>query len=341
MVNCFTLVTPTYEPMGLYLSPQAALLNHSCDHNAVVTYVWEDDDGAGPPALLVLPLRDLEAGEEITVSYIDTTHPSYARQRELRDRYFFDCKCSKCLIPSNSPTNLSDRFLSPSLPTETLSTLRATEERAVQLLQSANTVPGPAAKIQTLSQVLHILSQTRQWPIYRYPSPELRHELILAYIHSEQYELALAHAAVQCFKIDPVIIPEEWHPMRLVRAWLFVRLVETVALSDSQPHDNRKAVVDEAGQRTNLVTEYGIDLRHWLRRALRHLQTALGKAYQQDLSRIVEDRSALLRNRFRLDEETHSTKDAVHHERQLDRMERLTDHILAKEQEGFREGRGE
>src|SRR5690348_441136 len=94
MVNCFTLVTPTFDPLGLSLHPLPALLNHSCDYNSVVRY------GSNGLHLEVIPMRKIRKDEEIKISYVDTTHPYRKRQDELRERYFFNCECPKCLSES-------------------------------------------------------------------------------------------------------------------------------------------------------------------------------------------------------------------------------------------------
>ena len=47
-----------------------------------------------------LSMRSLKAiaeDEEIFISYIDNTYPFSRRQIELKERFFFDCKCTKCL----------------------------------------------------------------------------------------------------------------------------------------------------------------------------------------------------------------------------------------------------
>ncbi|EFJ45026.1 SET and zf-MYND domain-containing protein [Volvox carteri f. nagariensis] len=65
-------------------------INHSCDPNC--TAVCD----TGDRTVTVLAQRDIAAGEEITLSYIDVTLPYKERQAALRD-YGFVCRCTRCV----------------------------------------------------------------------------------------------------------------------------------------------------------------------------------------------------------------------------------------------------
>jgi hypothetical protein len=62
--------------------------NHSCDPNAYIIM-----DGA---EVNVRSLKPIKKDDEIFISYIDTTNPYSRRQHELKQRWFFTCKCAKC-----------------------------------------------------------------------------------------------------------------------------------------------------------------------------------------------------------------------------------------------------
>jgi SET domain len=99
LINSHTLVTPTFDPLGICLDPLSANMNHSCNPNAVVVF-----DGL---QLCVRSLVDLAEGQEITISYIDNTNSLRIRRRELTERYFFLCSCIKC---SRGPQGWEDDF---------------------------------------------------------------------------------------------------------------------------------------------------------------------------------------------------------------------------------------
>eukprot|EP00639_Heterosigma_akashiwo_P037438 CAMPEP_0194711758 /NCGR_PEP_ID=MMETSP0296-20130528/4027_1 /TAXON_ID=39354 /ORGANISM="Heterosigma akashiwo, Strain CCMP2393" /LENGTH=413 /DNA_ID=CAMNT_0039609941 /DNA_START=56 /DNA_END=1300 /DNA_ORIENTATION=- len=81
--------------VGFGMFPRVALLNHSCQPNAIYTF-------GGPPGaqtMAVRALAPLRAGEEVTLHYIDLLQARGDRQRELRATRFFDCACPRCEEP--------------------------------------------------------------------------------------------------------------------------------------------------------------------------------------------------------------------------------------------------
>ncbi|KAJ3256430.1 hypothetical protein HDU77_003150 [Chytriomyces hyalinus] len=75
--------------VGLYPS-LIALVNHSCVPNCAVTFE------PGSHAARLVALKDIELGEGISVSYVDSAEPWVTRQGDLKRRYFFTCTCPLC-----------------------------------------------------------------------------------------------------------------------------------------------------------------------------------------------------------------------------------------------------
>ncbi|KAI1109858.1 hypothetical protein F5Y14DRAFT_455603 [Nemania sp. NC0429] len=71
------------------LYPEVSRINHACRPNAFVRFSPTSFD------VKVVAFRDIEIGEEITISYIPLNHPREKRQRDLR-RWGFECSCSLC-----------------------------------------------------------------------------------------------------------------------------------------------------------------------------------------------------------------------------------------------------
>lgn len=44
----------------------------------------------------VIANRPIQKGEEVTISYVDTAGLKSMRQKELRERYKFECGCEEC-----------------------------------------------------------------------------------------------------------------------------------------------------------------------------------------------------------------------------------------------------
>lgn len=74
---------------GAAVFARAARLNHSCVPNAC--FHWN----AGIARETVHAMRDIEAGEEVLVSYVDVEHDKRLRAWELR-HYGFVCACVAC-----------------------------------------------------------------------------------------------------------------------------------------------------------------------------------------------------------------------------------------------------
>ncbi|GAP86997.1 putative mannose-6-phosphate isomerase-like protein [Rosellinia necatrix] len=85
--NSFSYTLGGDSHMALY--PEVARINHACKPNAFVRFSPTSFD------VKVVAFRDIEIGEEITISYIPLNHPREKRQRDLR-RWGFECKCSLC-----------------------------------------------------------------------------------------------------------------------------------------------------------------------------------------------------------------------------------------------------
>ncbi|KAF7422345.1 hypothetical protein PC9H_010501 [Pleurotus ostreatus] len=94
--NSFTLTSPSLTPLGVCVSPAVALINHSCDPNAVVVFPRSSGSVAQEPLMQVIAIKPIAADEEILTSYIDTTLPKSQRQQFLLETYSFTCKCNLC-----------------------------------------------------------------------------------------------------------------------------------------------------------------------------------------------------------------------------------------------------
>ena len=207
LVNTHTLTTPNLDPLGLYLSPHSALLNHSCAPNTAIIFSGS--------ALTLRSLAAIPAKSELLISYCDTTNATAARQSELRNRYFFHCRCSCCSagitngLPDPQPDHSFDII----------------EARALGLQAEASTTsPDRAAAL--LSSALGFLGQ---YPPHRQPNPSILHTAFLNAIATHSWANAFRYALKAYFFIDPVHHRLSWHPVRIVRKWVLLRLVTQIA----------------------------------------------------------------------------------------------------------------
>jgi hypothetical protein len=72
------------------LFPEIAMMNHDCRPNAA--YFWDEE----MMTHYVHAIRDIQPGEEITITYIDNEKDRETRMRRLKKNWGFDCDCSAC-----------------------------------------------------------------------------------------------------------------------------------------------------------------------------------------------------------------------------------------------------
>lgn len=226
----------SFDPLGLVLDPIVACVNHSCDPNAFIVMNNQH--------LSMRSLKAIAKDEEVFISYIDTTYPFPRRQAELKERFFFTCKCTKCLQgptlnedqwtgdPSEMPkdwekccemirgTNLSfAKDLQEDLDKINNSdqAMRIIQDWAFHALKTIQREGfDPERTASNVENVMNMLAQTERYPIYHQPYPSARHELIQSYSHNANFFLAWAHGARTYFYVDPVLYPQTHHPLRVV-----------------------------------------------------------------------------------------------------------------------------
>ncbi|ELT95020.1 hypothetical protein CAPTEDRAFT_183922 [Capitella teleta] len=82
---------PDPEEIGIGLFPTAALLNHSCNPEAIVCYYGNK--------AVVRAIRDIDKNEEISIAYGVTFYDDeeLSRRHQLKETHFFHCTCKACL----------------------------------------------------------------------------------------------------------------------------------------------------------------------------------------------------------------------------------------------------
>lgn len=99
--NSFTLATPSLSPIGVAISPLAALINHSCNPNVAVVFP-RFSSAKEEPLIHVVAIQDIQANAELFTSYIDITLPRAQRQKDLKETYNFTCECELCKQSTDS-----------------------------------------------------------------------------------------------------------------------------------------------------------------------------------------------------------------------------------------------
>ena len=87
-VNSFSILSDTFSTVGQGIYKQASVVNHSCQPNMTVSFSGRE--------MIAMPIKDIKAGEELTVSYVELASLAAERNDALQARYGFRCKCDRC-----------------------------------------------------------------------------------------------------------------------------------------------------------------------------------------------------------------------------------------------------
>ena len=95
------------EGSGLYA--KQSTINHSCQPNSAVEFIFNNHE------LVVNATRNIDAGEEILISYLDDCdleRSRHSRNKSLAENYLFNCDCTKCQTQHGDPDITSDEEMS-------------------------------------------------------------------------------------------------------------------------------------------------------------------------------------------------------------------------------------
>ncbi|KAK8125820.1 uncharacterized protein PG998_001579 [Apiospora kogelbergensis] len=238
MCNAFTLASPVDGvKFGIGFDNTICAANHSCDPNVVMTFLQ--------PKVELRALRPIKSGEEIFVKYVDVTNPIGVRQAELKETYFFDCKCSKCSKGTKSaedrfaqdPEELPARyhaiadtlikkhdaqlshFLASPPDDATTAQKRVAAMEAEAFVISGTTLGGGdsvQSDEETIRNALKMCLDSGMWSHARQPVPQLCRQLFQ--IPGAPYR-AFRIGLKAYFEILPKVSPQEFYPDRLIDTW--------------------------------------------------------------------------------------------------------------------------
>ncbi|CZT24363.1 uncharacterized protein RCC_10088 [Ramularia collo-cygni] len=92
---------PSSDIGGIF--PLVSRINHSCRPNA--QHAWNEE----LKSMLVHAVREISAGEELTLSYLNGG-PSAQRKQILKDNFRFDCACELCCLSTSDLARSDDRL---------------------------------------------------------------------------------------------------------------------------------------------------------------------------------------------------------------------------------------
>jgi hypothetical protein len=88
--------TNTQRQRGLAVYLSSSFFNHSCSPN--VGFFRRGR------FLAFIALEDIDEGAQLFISYVKAGLPVAERQKKLKETYFFDCRCDRCLAETSTGT---------------------------------------------------------------------------------------------------------------------------------------------------------------------------------------------------------------------------------------------
>ncbi|POR31286.1 Histone-lysine N-methyltransferase SMYD3 [Tolypocladium paradoxum] len=261
--NAFHRYDADLGQVGIFLEPTLAMANHSCVPNAMVQFV-------GRTAVLRAE-RQIEAGDEIEISYTDYTYP-LARRKEALSPYCFECCCPRCkdnlnvyqvcaasrditppglgLLPATSKARdhpaVNDPMKQALARAAGESATRSTEARA-----SPESLPERRNMLLAQYRDCKDLISGDLWAVT--PVPQVLTEISIFYAEDGNFPFALAMACFVATKCDPYRYMAPFHPVRAKNTFMMAKLLAntaggTAALGNSVKSVATKANLDSKAQ---------------------------------------------------------------------------------------------
>lgn len=292
--NATELPTPIYGSIGVMLDPLVAKINHSCEPNLSIhrpqktmvsdwmnsTQLSEDERKT---FIQLIPLRDIQEGEELLQSYIVPTMPVNVRKAKLKEDYFFECNCPKCLSDAQAVADLAAHR--PGLSTQFDRWANDVTRHYSQIGHKPGALQKTAALMDKSERYLEhpVLYTTGD-----FPSTALR--LILEGIKGESLDEALINALRIYFLVNPYRFIGPHNPTNIYTAFLLLDIFDVLlglsALSSGTTNEKLESWLRNLSAR-------GLGrnaLIYWRRRICADLRRRLEGSAAKDLLVLTKER---------------------------------------------------
>ena len=289
-VNGLQLSTTYGDPIGIFLDPTLVKINHSCNGNVMVhrpTYTngtgWPNRLSNDKAMLKLFPLRDIEQGEELTISYIDFTEHVTTRQKNLQKDYLFTCTCDRCNRDTVAAKELSST--NSDLAKQQV-TWREEVNKHFQLLKGPHF--SVASSTNALESVIAAMESQPSFSPSTDPYPRAIHELKLLHMDNHKsVEAALMCALKEHLLVGPAICTSPFYPTRIVNA---IYLLQILALLDDcfTPSPNRDSQLERQARSIEKKGLSRKSFKSWRLRICVDTRACLLKSGLTDLTGVLE-----------------------------------------------------
>ncbi|CAK3911680.1 SET domain and MYND-type zinc finger 6 [Lecanosticta acicola] len=268
MSNTMQLSNPLDDiSLGVGFDPIICSANHSCDPNAVAIF--------NQPKQLLRASKPIKKGDEIFMKYVDVSNPFSVRQAQLRESYFFRCRCSKCV---KGAVFAEDKFLKPpeelrpeyvkiadglisrherQLPMFFVPANDEAAQRRVAAIQAeAFSVSGITfdfnqgnenASEEEVLDALRLCLNSGLWSYSRQPVPHLIRQLLTLHLAQGRVYQAWRLGLLRHFLIAPSLYSRPYIPDRVIDCWLMATATNSLCNPTNPNHKEIFASCMKAG----------------------------------------------------------------------------------------------
>lgn len=240
-------MTPDNVETGMWIDEIISQINHSCDPNAILI-----TDG---PRVSLRTLKDIKKDEQIFIAYTEPTDPYFYRQRQLKDKFFFTCRCAKCergdpisedssaSWPNGPPPEFREKVaqLLKERHGLRMNTTDASQEELKSVLQEKAFELCGRPDVVVLEEVDYYYHPAL-WPVYQQPFVILSENLISNLLSVARFMDAWKHCGIHYWKIWPKFYKQKAHPHRVVSVYKFARLAAYLSQRGATIDDHMFAI---------------------------------------------------------------------------------------------------
>ncbi len=291
--NAIELPTPIYGSIGVMLDPLVAKINHSCEPNLSIhrpqqtmisdwmnsTQLSEDERKT---FLQLMPLRDIREGEELLNSYVVPTMSVNVRKAKLKEDYFFECNCPRCLSDAQAVADLADQR--PGLSTQFDRWAEEVTRHCLQIGHKSGALQRAAAAMDKSERYLEhpVLCSTGDFP-------QMALRLILEGLKGQAFDEALVNGLRLYFFVNPQRFVGPHNPTNIYTIFLLLDIFDALLGLSAPPGITEEKV--EKWLRNLSARGLGRNgLIYWRHRICLDLQKRLESSAAKDLSVVAKKR---------------------------------------------------
>ncbi|KAK5941154.1 hypothetical protein PMZ80_006431 [Knufia obscura] len=291
--NACELPTPVYGGIGVMLDPLVAKINHDCEPNLAIhrpqhtmTTGWMESEQLSEDErktfVQLIPLRDIQAGEELLNCYVVPTVSVKARKAKLMEEYLFDCNCHKCQSDTKAIADLASEH--PNLPTRF-------EQWTKDVQRHISRIKPKSSELQKATAAMNKSEQFLDYPVL-YTSgdfPEMAMALVLEGLKAQAYGEALVNALRIYFLVNPQRFNSRHNPTNTYTIFLLLDIFDALLGTSTPPGTTNDKVVERIRHASTLgFSKSGLTC--WRDRICADLRRRLEGTAAKDLLVLVEKR---------------------------------------------------